>query len=252
MSEIVAFFDLDHTLLDGSNGNILALSMVKNGQMKARGILWVIWYSVLYRLNKLPRKEVYRKVLEVMGSYPVLEMIEMMDNGFEERILPRLFDGGARLIRWHRSMGHRTVIATAAGEYIAERVRAQIGADDTIATPIPIRGQRISSEHEGPTAFMEGKLEMALDYCGKSGVDISRCYFYSDSASDLPLLEAVGNPVLVNPQVSLRIAVRGRGWSRLKFRKHARFDSIRRPEKFLTPEMEKFSRIYEENRAQYK
>ncbi len=247
--KIVAFFDLDHTLLDRATGNIYAQVMVKKGYMKPSALFWVLWYTLLYKLNRLPKREVYLKVLSVMGKYHVLEMIKMMDEGFEEKILPRLYKEGVELIRKHKQLGHITVIATAAGEYVAERVRAQLGADDIIATPIPVREERISAELLGPTSYMEGKLQMALFYCEKMGADISECYFYSDSASDLPLLEAVGHPVLVNPQLKLRIATRKRGWPILKFREYANFNTVKRPERFINPEFERFCRVYEEQRA---
>lgn len=242
---VVAFFDLDHTLLDGSNGNLYARLMVREGYMKPRALLWVIWYSILYRLNRLPRREVYRKVLGIMGQYTVLEMIEMMDRGFEKVIMPRLYAGGVERVKMHREMGHRTVVATAAGEYIAERARAQVGADDVIATPIPVDGDHITAELEGPTAFMEGKLEMAREYCRDVGADLADCYFYSDSASDLPLLEAVGHPVLVNPQFKLKMAVRGKGWPVILFTDYAGFDRVERPGRLITPELDRFMRVYE-------
>ena len=246
---VIAFFDLDHTLLDGSNGSLYARVMVKQGYMKASGLFWVIWYTILYKLNRLPRSEVYRKILDGMGRYPVLTMIELMDRGFEEAIMPRLYQGGVDLIREHKEKGHRTVVATAAGEYIAERVRAQLEADDVIATPIPVKGDHITGELEGPTAFMEGKLEMAEEYAAAHGVDLSDCYFYSDSASDLPLLEAVGHPVMVNPQLKLRLATRGRGWPLLRFKEYAEFDGVRRPERLMTPEMDSFVKTYEASLA---
>lgn len=242
---VAAFFDLDHTLLDGANGNLYARMMVEEGYMETRGLFWVVWYTILYKLNRLPRSEVYRKVLDVMGRYTVLEMIDMMDRGFEQYILPRLYAEGPLLVRRHRDMGHRTVVATAAGEYIAERVRAQLGADDIIATPIPVSGEHITSEMEGPTAFMEGKLEMARAYCEKHGIELEDCYFYSDSASDLPLLEAVGHPVIVNPQLKLRLAVRGRNWPVLRLQGYAVFDGVERPVRLLTPPMQAFMETHE-------
>jgi HAD superfamily hydrolase (TIGR01490 family) len=245
---VVAFFDLDYTLLDGSNGNLYAKRMVQEGFMHARHLFWVIWYTILYKLNRLPRSEVYRKVLFFMGQYHILEMIEMMDRGFELDILPRLYAEGVRQVDMHRSKGHITVVATAAGEYVAERVRAQLGADDVIATPIPMEGDRITNEREGPTAFMEGKLDMAREYCRMKGGNLEDCYFYSDSASDLPLLEAVGHPVMVNPQLGLQLAARGRMWPVLRFRGYAEFDEVRRPARLMTPEMDLFSRLYEESR----
>jgi HAD superfamily hydrolase (TIGR01490 family) len=243
--KVIAFFDLDHTLLDGANGNIYALQMIKEKLMANRVLVLMVWYSVLYKLNRLPREAVYKKVLDEMGRYTVLEMISMMDRGFEENIMPKLYAGGVDIGREHRDKGHRTVIATAAGEYIAERVRAQLGADDCIATPTPIKGQHMSSEVMGPMAFMEGKLQMAVEYCAAQGVDLADCWFYSDSASDLPLLQAVGHPVVVNPQLKLRLAVKDRDWPLLEFKEYAKFDRVERPRSVATPEMNHFLEIYE-------
>ncbi len=243
--KVIAFFDLDHTLLDGANGNIYALQMARERMMSPAMLVYVVWYSVLYKLNRLPREAVYDKVLDIMGQYTVLEMIEMMDRGFERYIVPRLYREGVEQVEWHRRKGHITVIATAAGEYIAERVRAQLGADDFIATPTPIKGEHMTSEIKVPTSFMEGKLEMAEEYCRRHGAELSDCYFYSDAASDMPLLEAVGNPVMVNPQLRLRLAAARRGWPVLKFKEHARFDEVARPQKPLSPRMERFVRLYE-------
>jgi phosphoserine phosphatase len=128
-------------------------------------------------------------------------------------------------------------------------VRAQLEADDVIATPIPVKGDHITGELEGPTAFMEGKLAMAEEFAAAHGTDLSDCYFYSDSASDLPLLEAVGHPVMVNPQLKLRLAARGRGWPVLNFKEYAKFDRINRPERLMTPEMDRFTKIYEASLA---
>ena len=246
---VVAFFDLDNTLLDGANGNIYAIRMVREGYMKPRVLLQVLRYTILYKMNRLPRREVYKKVLDIMGQYTVTEMIAFMDRNFESHILPKLYQGGVDIVREHREQGHSTVIATAAGEYIAERVRVQLGADDIIASYTPIKGDHMTSEEMGPMAFMEVKLDMAMEYCREKGADPADCWFYSDSASDLPLLEAVGHPVMVNPQLKLRQETRGRGWPVLHFKEYAKFDRVRRPERLISPEMTHFLRLYEESLA---
>jgi HAD superfamily hydrolase (TIGR01490 family) len=246
---VVAFFDLDNTLLDGANGNIYAIRMVREGYMKPRVLLQVLRYTILYKMNRLPRREVYKKVLDIMGQYTVTEMIAFMDRNFESHIVPKLYQGGVDIVREHREHGHSTVIATAAGEYIAERVRVQLGADDIIASYTPIKGDHMTSEEMGPMAFMEVKLDMALEYCREKGADPADCWFYSDSASDLPLLEAVGHPVMVNPQLKLRQETRGRGWPVLQFKEYAKFDRVLRPERMTTPDMTQFVRLYEESLA---
>jgi HAD superfamily hydrolase (TIGR01490 family) len=246
---VIAFFDLDHTLIDGANGNIYALRMVREGYMKPGVLLQVLRFTLLYKMNRLPRREVYTKVVDIMGQYTVLEMIAFMDRNFESHVLPRIYLGGVDAVREHRDKGHHTVIATAAGEYVAERIRVQLGADDVIASHTPIKGDHMTSEELGRMAFMEEKLAMAEEYCAKHGADLADCWFYSDSASDLPLLEAVGHPVMVNPQWKLRQLTRGRGWPIMRFKEYATFDEVKRPERLITPEMNRFMRVYEESLA---
>lgn len=248
-TETIAFFDLDHTLLDGSNGSIYAKLMVDRDMAENKTLLWITWYTILYKLNMLAPEEVYRKTLILMGRFPILDFIDFLNEGYEQHIMPRLFAGGVEVIKDHRDRGHMTVICTAAGEYIAERVRAQLGADDIIATATFVEDGRVSERMASPAAYGEGKLELARRFVSSRGVDLKDCYFYSDSASDLPLLEAVGHPVLVNPQLRLRMMVRGRGWPVIRFREHASFPEPARPRSLPTPDLDRYLKEYESRLA---
>ncbi|MBN1288169.1 MAG: HAD-IB family hydrolase [Actinobacteria bacterium] len=246
-NKTAAFFDLDHTVLHGASGTLYGWKMFTEGFMSLNGLLLVIWYSILYKTNHLPRQVVYRRVFEIMGRFHILEMIAFMDRNFELIIAPRLYREAYDIILSHKKRGHLTVIATAAGEYVAERVRTQLEVDYVIATPIPVEDERVSAYEDGPTAFMEHKLEMAEKFCSDRSIDLKDCYFYSDSVSDLPLLEAVGHPVAANPHRALARIAKERGWPIMRFKEYARFDEIRRPERMITPEMEKYNRIYEDS-----
>lgn len=208
----IAFFDLDHTLLDGANGNLVVKYMVKTRRMGLEAVWKALKFTVLYRLNRLPREEVYRWTFRECGKYPIEELIRMLDEAYAECIMPRLFREGAECIAGHKSQGHLTVIATAAGEYISEKVRVQLGADDKIAAMAPVRDGYLTDEIARPLPYAEGKEQLARAYAAARGVDLQDCYFYSDSLADLPLLQAVGHPVAVNPQRKLRRIAEKRGW----------------------------------------
>ncbi len=208
----IAFFDLDHTLLDGANGNLVVKYMVKTRRLGMEAVWKAVKFTFLYRLNRLPREEVYRWTFQECGKYPIDELIRMLDEAYEECIMPRLFREGEECIAEHKSRGHLTVIATAAGEYISEKVRVQLGADDKIAAMAPVRDGYLTDELERPLPFAEGKEQLARAYAAARGVGLADCYFYSDSLADLPLLQAVGHPVAVNPQRKLRLIAEERGW----------------------------------------
>ncbi len=213
----IAFFDLDHTLLDGANGNLVVAYMVRKGLLGWEAVWKALKFTVLYRLNRLPREEVYRWTFRECGKYPIAELIRMLDEAYEACIMPRLFREGEECIAEHRARGHLTVIATAAGEYICEKVRVQLGADDKIAAVAPVRNGYLTDELERPLPYGEGKEQLARSYAAARGVDLRDCWFYSDSLADLPLLEAVGHPVAVNPQGRLRRLAEERGWPVLRW-----------------------------------
>jgi HAD superfamily hydrolase (TIGR01490 family) len=214
----IAFFDLDHTLLDGANGNLVVAYMVKKGLLGWEAVWKALKFTVLYRLNRLPREEVYRWTFQECGKYPIAELIRMLDEAYEACIMPRLYREGEECIAEHKAKGHLTVIATAAGEYISEKVRVQLGADDKIAAVAPVRDGFLTDELQRPLPYGEGKEQLARAYARSRGVDLAQCYFYSDSLADLPLLEAVGHPVAVNPQRRLRRLAEERGWPVLRWR----------------------------------
>jgi HAD superfamily hydrolase (TIGR01490 family) len=171
-------------------------------------------------MNRLPRLEVYRWTFQECARYPIDELIRMLDEAYEQYVLPRLYAEGKERIRWHHNRGHHTVIATAAGEYISEKVRVQLGADGKIAAMAPVRNGRLTDEFDLPLPYGEGKLERARHYAERMGTQLTQCYFYSDSLADLPLLLEVGHPVAVNPQRKLRKMALERGWEILYWRRH--------------------------------
>jgi len=212
MQQPIAFFDLDHTLLDGANGNMVVKYMVKTRRMGLDAVWKAIKFTVLYRLNRLPREEVYRWTFRECGKYSMEELIAMLDESYEQYVMPRLFKEGADCVAEHKAKGHHTVIATAAGEYMSEKVRVQLGADGKIAAIAGVVDGRLTDEVEMPMPYGEGKAILARRYAERMGVDLADCWFYSDSLADVPLLEAVGHAVAVNPQRAVRRIAAERGW----------------------------------------
>jgi HAD superfamily hydrolase (TIGR01490 family) len=208
----IAFFDLDYTLLDGANGNLVVKYMVKTRRMGVDAIWKAIKFTVLYRLDRLPKEEVYRWTFRECGKYSMDELVFILDESYEQYVMPRLLREGAARVREHKEKGHTTVIATAAGEYMSEKVRVQLEADDKIAAIALVRDGRLTDEVEMPMPFAEGKEILARRFAESRGVSLEDCWFYSDSLTDLPLLRAVGHPVAVNPQRALRRIAEEKGW----------------------------------------
>ena len=212
-----AFFDIDDTLIKGSAGGYLIRHLYREGLIRLATVLRLGYYVVLYRLNRLRQTDVYRWGYGLCGDRPLAQVEQILDAAFERYVSRRVYRDALRLVREHRERGHLVVAISGAPDYMVERLCRLLGIEHFIATKTPIVGDRVSRDVQEPICYGAGKLLFATEFAARHGVDLHASYFYSDSASDLPLLEQVGYPVAVNPQRLLRRHARRRGWRILDF-----------------------------------
>jgi phosphoserine phosphatase len=130
---------------------------------------------------------------------------------FAQVIMTKSFPEGMRRVRQHRALGHRTILITGALSFNVEGLRPLF--DEIVAAEMSIRpdntysGEMITVPPTG-----EARAQILSDYCDAEGFDLDECVAYADSSSDLPLFEAVGFPVAVNPETRLAAIARKRGW----------------------------------------
>ena len=128
------------------------------------------------------------------------------------RLLARLRPEARRLLDRHRHAGRDTYIVSAAPQEIVEPLAHSLGMTAGIGTRSVVVDGVYTGELDGPFCYGEGKVEAMREIADWQGYDLSQCYAYSDSASDLPMLEAVGHPVAVNPDGKLERHARRNGW----------------------------------------
>ena len=221
--QTAAFFDIDDTLIKGSAGGYLIRYLYREGFIRLSTVLRLGYYVLLYRLNRLKQTEVYRWGYGLCGDRSVAEVKQILDGAFERYVSRRVYSDALRLVRDHRTQGHLVVAISGAPDYMVERICALLGIEHFIATKTPIVGDRVTRDVQEPICYGAGKVLFASEFAMRHGIDLGTSYFYSDSASDLPLLEQVGNPVAVNPQRLLRRHARRRGWRILRFLEIAEF-----------------------------
>lgn len=112
----------------------------------------------------------------------------------------------------HRERGDRLVLLTSSSPYLSRHVQAELDLDDFICTRFEVINGVHTGKPERPMAFGPGKVTLARAMADREGVDLADCHFYSDSMSDLPMLEAVGHPVVVHPDHKLNRLAKRRGW----------------------------------------
>ncbi len=210
---VVAFFDLDGTLLSGSIIQHLTQQAFDDGQGQLSHVLQFVSCYVLYKLNLIPRVTMYRWGYAPCVGQDMRTVQDFVDRCLEERIKPRVFKEGRAAVAAHRAAGHTCVAITGAPDYAAAELCAALGLDDLLATRTPLtQDGRITDEIEEPVCYSDGKLDYLMAYAALHDVDLQKSFFYSDSASDIPVLKAVGKPRVINAQVLLRPVALLNGW----------------------------------------
>lgn len=129
---------------------------------------------------------------------------------FSHLILTKSFPSGIRRVREHRALGHRTILITGALDFVVEPLRPLF--DEIVAANLSVKDGRLTGELDTGPPTGEARALAMKAYADAEGLRMDQGVAYADSASDLPMLEAVGHPVAVNPEAKLAAIARRRGW----------------------------------------
>jgi HAD superfamily hydrolase (TIGR01490 family) len=176
--------------------------------------------QLMFRLGGADEQQMARirdSVADLCKGWRVEQVNQIVNETLHELINPYVYAEAAALITEHRSAGRDVVVVSTSGEEMVRPIAEQLGIHDVIATRMVVERGRYTGEvayyAAGPT-----KAEAARLLAKERDYDLDTCYAYSDSVSDIPLLEAVGHPTVVNPDRGLRRAAQDRGWPVLEFR----------------------------------
>ena len=137
---------------------------------------------------------------------------------FDEMLRDYIAPAARERITWHRQQGHHVAIVSASTPYAVSPVAHDLGlGDDYLATRLEVVSGRFTGGLIEPPCYGAGKVTLARAYSAQHNLDLAASYFYTDSHHDLPLLESVGNPVVVNPNRKLKAIALERRWRQESF-----------------------------------
>ena len=224
-SKSAAFFDLDKTLMAGSSGMEFARVARNRGLISRRQLVrWGIDHF-RYRLEGATDEqtaEVLKVARETVAGVPVRQIARMWPEVLAG-ILPRVYPEMLAEVHRHQDEGRQAWIISAAGNEMVETLAGILGMDGGIGTRYHLGpDDTYSGEIDGPFIYGQGKVEAINALADRLDLDLSQSWAYSDSASDLPMLEAVGHAVVVNPDSRLNRVAREHGWEVMRFERLGR------------------------------
>ncbi len=208
----VALFDMDKTLIRENSARLFTRFRRDRGEVGWEASARVSFWLLLYWFGRLDAHTMASKVLAEYCGARESDMIELCDLWFRDYVKPHISDLGRRAVEAHRRRGDRLVIASSATQFATRPLLRELKMDELICTEVAIEDGNLTGEVIAPLCYGPGKLERAKKYLESIGSRLEEATFYSDSITDLPLLAAVGEPVVVNPDLRLRIEAKKRGW----------------------------------------
>jgi HAD superfamily hydrolase (TIGR01490 family) len=216
-----AFFDLDKTIIAKSSTLAFSRSFYHGGLINRRAVLKSAYAQFVYLVGGADHDQMER-MREYLSSmctgWSVAQVREIVGETLHELIDPLVYDEAVTLIEEHHTAGRDVVIVSSSGTEVVEPIGSMVGADRVIATQMVVKDGRYTGEIDF-YAYGENKAKAITELAASEGYDLSRCYAYSDSITDLPMLEVVGHPYVVNPDRALRKEAASRGWPVLVFSK---------------------------------
>lgn len=214
-----AFFDLDKTVIARSSTLAFSRPFYAGGLISRSAMLRSAYAQFVYGLggadhDQMERMRAYLSAL--VAGWDVAQVKAIVAETLHELIDPLVYAEAADLIREHHEAGRDVVIVSSSGVEVVEPIGEMLGADRVVATRATVADGRFTGEID-EYVYGPQKAVALQRLAAEEGYDLGECYAYSDSVTDLPMLEAVGHPVAVNPDRALRREALSRGWPVLDF-----------------------------------
>jgi HAD superfamily hydrolase (TIGR01490 family) len=210
-----AFFDLDKTVIAKASMVAFGRPLYHAGMINRWLIIRAMWSNLIFEMlgaDEERMRKFRESTLRVTAGWDQALISAIVRDTLNEVIEPIVYDEALDLIREHQAAGRRVFIISASPEEIVAPLAQYLGVDEAIASRAEL------DEHGRYTGQVEFwsygpyKAEAMRDAAARHGIDLQASYAYSDSMTDLPMLEAVGHPVVVNPDRELGKIARERGW----------------------------------------
>jgi HAD superfamily hydrolase (TIGR01490 family) len=209
---IGAFFDMDKTLIAENSGALFMRYRYEKGLLSGWELALGLGAYLRYKLGMLDIRAWTADAMQQFAGESERALTREAALWFEESVAPTIYPEAAEIVRHHLNEGHVVAIVSGATKYVVKPLAARLGVKHILYTRLEVEHGRFTGRVVEPICFEEGKIYWLQQLVDEQGIDLAKSWFYSDSVTDLPLLELVGHPVVTNPDPRLYRAAVRRHW----------------------------------------
>ena len=216
-----AFFDLDKTIIARSSTFAFSKEFQAGGLISRGAVLRSAYAQFVYLVGGADHDQMERMrqfMSQLCAGWDVQTVTDIVADTLHNIVDPLVYDEAVSLIEEHHAAGRDVIIVSTSGAEMVEPIGEMLGADHVVATRMEVADGKYTGKIRF-YAYAENKAKAINDLARKRGYDLENCYAYSDSITDVFMLETVGHPYAVNPDKDLRRIARDRGWPILVFEK---------------------------------
>jgi HAD superfamily hydrolase (TIGR01490 family) len=220
-----AFFDLDKTVIARASMVAFGRPFYRHGLISRRLLMRGLWGQLVYLYLGADEERLARmreSVLALTKGWEQAQVRRIVREALTDVVTPIIYAEALELIEEHRAAGRRVFIVSASPEEIVEPLADHLEVDEAIASRARLDADGCYTGEMEFYAYGENKAVAMLAVAEREGIDLAGSWAYSDSATDLPMLEAVGHPVVVNPDRELARVARQRDWEVRRFERPVR------------------------------
>ncbi len=209
--QIGAFFDMDKTILSENSATLYMRYRYERGELSKRDLLMGLGAYLKYKIGILDLRSWTIEMMVQFRGQSEKELAEQAIAWVEDSVVETIYPEAEQLVEEHLAESHVVAIVSGATAFVVRPIAARLGIEHILYTRLEVENGLFTGRVIEPICFEEGKIYWLQQFIDEHEIDLAKSYFYTDSISDLPLLDLVGHPVATNPDpVLYRTAVKRR------------------------------------------